>query len=46
MIPDPRLTLATALALPTFVVGDMTPYERLTYTRLSKELLAELDAWA
>ena len=30
LIPDPRLTLATALGLPTFAAGDMTLYERLT----------------
>ncbi|WP_326557029.1 MerR family transcriptional regulator [Micromonospora sp. NBC_01796] len=30
LIPDPRLTLAAALGLPTFTAGDMTLYERLT----------------
>ncbi|MEH1164150.1 MerR family transcriptional regulator [Micromonospora sp. CPCC 205539] len=30
LIPDPRLTLAAALRLPTFTAGDMTLYERLT----------------
>ncbi|MEU5964756.1 MerR family transcriptional regulator [Micromonospora parva] len=30
LIPDPRLTLAAALRLPTRTAGDMTLYERLT----------------
>ena len=30
LIPDPRLTLAAALGLPTCTAGDMTLYERLT----------------
>ncbi|MEU8257506.1 MerR family transcriptional regulator [Micromonospora inaquosa] len=30
LIPDPRLTLADALRLPTRTAGDMTLYERLT----------------
>ncbi|TCB92082.1 MerR family transcriptional regulator [Micromonospora zingiberis] len=30
LIPDPRLTLAADLGLPTFTAGDMTLYERLT----------------
>ncbi|SCG47904.1 peroxiredoxin [Micromonospora zamorensis] len=30
LIPDPRLTLADALRLPTRAAGDMTLYERLT----------------
>ncbi|WP_431883076.1 MerR family transcriptional regulator [Micromonospora gifhornensis] len=30
LIPDPRLSLAAALGLPTFTAGDMTLYERLT----------------
>jgi len=30
LIPDPRLTLAQELGLPTFAAGDMTLYERLT----------------
>jgi peroxiredoxin len=30
LIPDPRLTLAAALGLPTFAAGDMTLYERQT----------------
>ncbi|MER7894473.1 MerR family transcriptional regulator [Micromonospora sp. NPDC094482] len=30
LIPDPRLTLAAALGLPTFTAADMTLYERLT----------------
>ncbi|MET8349097.1 MULTISPECIES: MerR family transcriptional regulator [unclassified Micromonospora] len=30
LIPDPRLTLAAELGLPTFTAGDMTLYERLT----------------
>ncbi|MEV0716288.1 MerR family transcriptional regulator [Asanoa sp. NPDC050611] len=30
LIPDPRLTLAAALGLPTFTAGDMTLYKRLT----------------
>ncbi|GAA1540483.1 redoxin family protein [Dactylosporangium maewongense] len=30
LIPDPRMTLAAALELPTFTAGDMTLYERLT----------------
>ncbi|SNT63633.1 Peroxiredoxin [Asanoa hainanensis] len=30
LIPDPRLTLASALGLPTFTAGDMTLYKRLT----------------
>ncbi len=30
LIPDPRLTLAGAVGLPTFSVGDMTLYRRLT----------------
>lgn len=30
LIPDPRLTLAAALRLPTFTAGDLTLYERLT----------------
>jgi len=30
LIPDPRLTLADALGLPTFTAGDMTLYRRLT----------------
>ena len=30
LIPDPRLTCARSLGLPTFAAGDMTLYERLT----------------
>ncbi|MFG2039912.1 MerR family transcriptional regulator [Dactylosporangium sp. NPDC048998] len=30
LIPDPRLTLAAALGLPTFTAGGMTLYRRLT----------------
>ncbi|MEV4539190.1 MerR family transcriptional regulator [Asanoa sp. NPDC049518] len=30
LIPDPRLTLATALGLPTFTADEMTLYKRLT----------------
>ncbi|GAA3919010.1 MerR family transcriptional regulator [Actinoplanes auranticolor] len=30
LIPDPQLTCARALGLPTFTAGDMTLYERLT----------------
>jgi len=30
LIPDPRLTLADTLGLPTFTAADMTLYERLT----------------
>ena len=30
LIPDPRLTLATALGLPTFAAGERRLYERLT----------------
>lgn len=30
LIPDPRLTLAAELRLPTFTAGDLTLYERLT----------------
>jgi peroxiredoxin len=30
LIPDPRLSLAASIGLPTFVAGDMTLYERLT----------------
>ena len=30
LLPDPRLTCAQALGLPTFTAGDMTLYERLT----------------
>jgi DNA-binding transcriptional MerR regulator len=30
LIPDPRMTLAAALGLPTLTVGDLTLYERLT----------------
>ncbi|MEU4427704.1 MerR family transcriptional regulator [Actinoplanes sp. NPDC024001] len=30
LIPDPQLTLAAALGLPTVTAGDMTLYERLT----------------
>ena len=30
LIPDPRLTLAAALGLPTFTAGDMTLYGRVT----------------
>ena len=30
LLPDPRMTLATALGLPTFGAGDMVLYRRLT----------------
>lgn len=30
LIPDPRLTLAAKLGVPTFTAGDMALYERLT----------------
>ena len=30
LLPDPRMTLATALGLPTFRAGDMVLYRRLT----------------
>jgi DNA-binding transcriptional MerR regulator len=30
LLPDPRMTLATALGLPTFGTGDMVLYRRLT----------------
>ncbi|MFI5930736.1 MerR family transcriptional regulator [Actinoplanes sp. NPDC051494] len=30
LVPDPRLTLAAAIGLPTFTAGDMTLYLRLT----------------
>ncbi|MFI5889287.1 hypothetical protein ACIA5D_04115 [Actinoplanes sp. NPDC051513] len=30
LLPDPRMTLAAALGLPTFGAGDMVLYRRLT----------------